>query len=76
LAAAELATLSVGLPQRVDRMMKTVERGEMQVRTNVSGLERHIYHLERLVNRTLIGIIIAALIVGLALFFVGSQLGH
>jgi ubiquinone biosynthesis protein len=75
-AAAELATLAVGLPQRVDRMMKTVERGEMQVRTNVSGLERHIYHLERLVNRTVLGIIIAAIIVGLALFFVGSQLGH
>jgi len=75
-AAAEMATLAVGLPQRVDRMMKTAERGEIQVRADVSGVEKHIHHLERLVNRTLIGIIIAALIVGLALFFVGSQLGH
>jgi ubiquinone biosynthesis protein len=75
-AAAELATLAVGLPQRLDRMMKTVERGELQVRANVSGGEKHSQHLERLVSRTLIVITVAALILGVALFFVGYQLGH
>ena len=75
-AAAELASLAGGLPQRLDRMMKTVERGEIQVRADVSGVEQHIHHLERLVNRTVICIIGAALILGLALFFVGSRLGH
>jgi ubiquinone biosynthesis protein len=75
-AAAELASLAGGLPQRLDRMMKTVERGEIQVRADVSGVGLHIHHLERLVNRTVIVIIGAALVLGLALFFVGSRLGQ
>jgi uncharacterized membrane protein YwaF len=57
-------------------MMKTAERGEIQVRADVSGIEQHIHHLERLVNRTVICIVVAALILGLALFFVGTRLGH
>lgn len=75
-AAAELTTLAVGLPQRLDRLLKTVERGEIQVRANVSGMERNTHHLERLVNRTVIVVIVAALVLGLSLFFVGFQLGH
>jgi ubiquinone biosynthesis protein len=75
-AAAELASLSAGLPQRLDRMMKTAERGEIQVRADVSGVERHIRHLEQVVNRAVIGIIAATLILGLALLFVGSRLGN
>jgi ubiquinone biosynthesis protein len=75
-AAAELASLAGQLPQRLDRMMKTVERGEIHIRADVSGVERHIHHLEQLVNRTVIGILVAALILGLALFFVGFRLGH
>jgi ubiquinone biosynthesis protein len=74
-AAAELASLAGGLPQRLDRMMKTAERGEIQVRADVSGLELHIHHLKRLVNRTVICIIGASVILGLALFFVASRLG-
>jgi ubiquinone biosynthesis protein len=75
-AAAELASLSAGLPQRLDRMMKTAERGEIQVRADVSGVERHIRHLEQVLNRAVIGIIAATLILGLALLFVGSRLGN
>jgi ubiquinone biosynthesis protein len=67
---AELASLAGGLPQRLDRMMKTAERGEIQVRADVSGVEQYIHHLERLVNKTVIGIIVAAIILGLVLFFV------
>jgi len=74
-AAAELASLAGGLPQRLDRMMKTVERGEVRIHTDVSGAERHIHNLERLVSRTVAGIIIAAVILGSALFFLGSRLG-
>ena len=75
-AAAEMANLAGGLPQRLDRMMKTVERGEIQVRADVSGVERYIHQAERLVNRTVIGIIAAALILGFALFFLAYQMGH
>ena len=59
-AAAELASLVGGMPQRLDRMMKTAERGEIQVRADVSGIEKHIHHLERVANRALIGIVAAA----------------
>jgi len=75
-AAAELASLAGGLPARLDRMMKTAERGDIHVRADVSGVERHIHHLERLVGRTLICILVAVLILGLALFFVGFRLGN
>jgi hypothetical protein len=57
-------------------MMKTVERGEIQVRADVSGVEQYIHHLKGMVNRTVICIIGASVILGLALFFVGSRLGH
>jgi ubiquinone biosynthesis protein len=75
-ATAELVSLAGGLPQRLDRMMKTVERGEIQVRADISGVEQEVHHLERLVNRAVIGIIAATLILGLALLFVGSRLGN
>jgi ubiquinone biosynthesis protein len=75
-AAAEMASLAAGLPQRLDRIMKTVERGEIQVRTDVSDVGPHIHHLEKLVNRTAIVIFAAAIILGAALFYVGSRLGH
>jgi hypothetical protein len=52
-----------------------VERGEVRVNADVSGVEKHIHHLEVLVNRTLIGLIVTGLILGLALLFVGLQLG-
>jgi ubiquinone biosynthesis protein len=68
-AGAELVSLVGGLPQRLDRMMKTAERGEIQLRIDASGIEQHIHHLERLVNRVVIVIILAALVLGLALFF-------
>ena len=75
-AAAEMASLAGGFPQRVDRLFKTVERGELRVSADVSGVERHIDHLERIVNRTTLVILAAAIILGLALFFVGLRLGH
>jgi ubiquinone biosynthesis protein len=76
MAAAQLASLVGGLPERLDRMMKTVERGEIQVRADVSGVEKHIHHLERIVNRTVICIIGASVILGLALFYLAFRLGQ
>jgi ubiquinone biosynthesis protein len=74
LAAAELASLAEGLPQRADRMMKSVERGEIQVHAEVPGVEKQIHHQQRYL--TLICILLSVLILGLALYFVGSRLGH
>lgn len=65
LAAMDMAVLGVGLPQRLNRLVKSFERGEVQIRTDVSGLERHFEHLERLVNRIVIGVIAGPLSVRL-----------
>jgi uncharacterized membrane protein YwaF len=56
--------------------MKTVERGEMQVRADVSGIDAYVHHIEKLAARALICIVGAAIVLGLALFFVGLRLGH
>jgi ubiquinone biosynthesis protein len=76
MATAQLASLAGGLPERLDRMMKTAERGEIQVRADVSGVEKHIHHLERIVNRTLIYVVGSAVILGLALFYLAFRLGQ
>jgi len=57
-------------------MMKTVERGEMQVRADVSGVDKYVNNLKQLVTRAAIIILGASVIIGLALFFVGTRLGH
>jgi ubiquinone biosynthesis protein len=67
--AVEMGSLAAGLPQRVDRMLSAAERGELKFRVDNSGVEQHIRHLERIMSRMTIVIIIAALIIGLALFF-------
>jgi len=74
-AAAQMASLAAGLPQRLDRLLKTTERGEMQVRADVSGLEPHIHHLEKVVKMAVLGTIAAAVILGLGLFLLSLQLG-
>lgn len=66
-AAAQLAMFGAGLPRRLDRVVKSVERGEFQVRTDVSGLDTELHHLERVVNRAVIGVIVAAIILALAI---------
>ena len=67
--AVEIGSLAAGLPQRLDRMLSAAERGELQFRVDASGVERHIYHVERMLNRTAVVIIVAAIIIGLAVFF-------
>lgn len=74
-AIAELALFGVGLPIRMMRIVKSLERGELQIRTDVSGVERHLEHLERLVNRTVIGIIVAATVLALAIAFLAFRMG-
>ena len=76
LASAELASLAVGLPQRLDRMMKTVERGEIQVKANVSGVERQMHDLARMARWIVICILAGTVVLGLVSFFVGFRLGH
>jgi hypothetical protein len=48
----------------------------MQVRADVSGIETYIHHLEGLATKAVISVLGAAIIIGLALFYFGSRLGH
>jgi predicted unusual protein kinase regulating ubiquinone biosynthesis (AarF/ABC1/UbiB family) len=75
-AVAELAIFGAGLPNRLARIVKTIERGELHFSADVTGVERHMEHLERLVNRAIIGIVAAAVILGGALIFVAIKLGR
>jgi ubiquinone biosynthesis protein len=75
-ATTELANLSVGLPQRLNRLVRSIERGELQVRTDVSGLEHHLEHLERLVNRIVLGVVVAAIFIGLAIIVLAFKLAR
>jgi ubiquinone biosynthesis protein len=73
-AIAELALLGASLPARMTRVLKSVERGELEVRADVSGVERHLEHLERLVSRAIIGLIVAAIILGVCLVFLALRM--
>ena len=73
--AAELAIFGMGLPRRLLKIIKGVERGELQVRTDVSGVELHLVHLERIVNRLLVGLIVAFIILAGAIAFLALRLG-
>jgi hypothetical protein len=57
-------------------MLKTVERGEMQVRADVSGIDAYVHQMKTIVNRTVIFIVGASIVIALALFFMGTRLGH
>jgi ubiquinone biosynthesis protein len=75
-AATELTSMIGTLPQRLDRMMKAVERGEIQINADVSGVEKHLHHLEQIINKVMIGLLVAGIFIGLALLFVGLRLSQ
>jgi ubiquinone biosynthesis protein len=74
-AVAELALFGISLPTRLVRIVKSLERGDLQIRADVSGVERHLEHLERIVNRAIIGLIVAAVIIAGAITVAAVRLG-
>jgi ubiquinone biosynthesis protein len=73
-AFAELALFGAGLPLRLARIVKSIERGDLRINADVSGVERHLEHLERLVNRAIIGLIIAFAILSAAIVILAFKL--
>jgi ubiquinone biosynthesis protein len=65
----DLATLGLNLPQRVNGLLRQVERGDIEVSVNVKDLNMAIVEMHRMVNRLAITVIIAAMIVSLAIVF-------
>ena len=66
-AATEFAILGLGLPQRLDRLLKSAEKGDFQVRAETAGLERKLDQVYHLGNRLVIAILISSLIIGAAI---------
>lgn len=69
-----LATLeSVSqLPEKVDRTLDTINNGDIEVKLHYQGQERLIKQVERITNRFLIVIILAAVILGSSLLVENS----
>jgi ubiquinone biosynthesis protein len=73
-AVSDLVLLGGGLPKRLLRIIKSVERGEFHVGTNVEGLERHLEHLERIVRMMVLGILAAAIFLGMTILFLAFKI--
>lgn len=65
-ASLDAARLSVEMPEQLRQIMRTLERGGLEVGVHPAGFEPVLYRVEKLVNRVVVGIIAAAFINGLA----------
>jgi ubiquinone biosynthesis protein len=66
-SAVDAAELSIDLPQRIDRVLSEIERGNLRIWTRVEDAEPLIKRLERMVERSNATMLAAACIVGLAI---------
>jgi ubiquinone biosynthesis protein len=60
----ELLSLVAGLPQDLSALLRAVRRGRLEIQIDVQHLKRVGNQLDRAANRLVIGIVIAALIIG------------
>lgn len=65
-ASLDIAHLGVELPQQLRRIVREIERGNVEVGVRPEGFEPILRRLERIANRIILGIIAAAFINGLA----------
>ncbi len=65
-AGLEAAELGVELPRQLRRLVRELERGELQFGMRPEGFEPLMGRLERLANRLVLGMLASAFIVGLA----------
>lgn len=74
-SAMEAAELSIDLPQRIDRVLGEIERGNLRVWTRIEDIEPVLKRVEHIVARSNATMLAAACIVGLAivLFFYRPQ---
>ena len=64
--ALDIADLVPDLPHRVMRLMGELERGQITITVKHEGLDEAMRELERVANRVTLGVITAALIIGLS----------
>ncbi|MCH8180836.1 MAG: ubiquinone biosynthesis protein UbiB [Proteobacteria bacterium] len=63
-AVDEALSLLGGLPQDLSRLLKAARRGRLEIHIDVSNLTRVGNQLESAMNRLVVGLVVAALIVG------------
>jgi ubiquinone biosynthesis protein len=63
----DLAWLATEFPQRLRRLMGELERGNLKFDIQPTGLDPVFKRAERIANRIVLGVIVAALIVGLSM---------
>ncbi len=65
-AGTDWAHLGMTLPQQVQRLLDSIERGQIEVGLRPATFDPVVLHTERIVNRLVLGLLVAALIVGLS----------
>ena len=65
-SALDVIDLAPDLPHRVTRLLGELERGEVVITVKHDGLDDALIELERVANRVTMGVITAALIIGLS----------
>jgi ubiquinone biosynthesis protein len=66
-AGIDLAWLAVELPQQLRRLLGELDRGALKIDIQPTGLDPLLKRAERIANRIVLGVIVAAFIVGLAM---------
>ena len=61
---SEALSLVAGLPQDISRLLRAARRGRLQIHIDVTHLKRVGNQLDSAANRLVVGIVIAALIIG------------
>jgi len=64
IAVRDAARLIAGLPQDLSRLLRAARRGRLEVHIDVVNLQRVANQLDRAINRLVLGVVIAALIIG------------
>ncbi len=60
----EAVSLLAGLPQDLSRLLKAARRGRLEIHIDIANLTRVGHQLESAMNRLVVGLVVAALIVG------------
>jgi predicted unusual protein kinase regulating ubiquinone biosynthesis (AarF/ABC1/UbiB family) len=66
-AAAEAIDLGAGLPRRVARLLGRVERGDIRLNVDHTGLEHVTREFQRMTNRLALAIILGASVIALGI---------
>lgn len=69
----ELAALLTGLPQDLSRLLRAARKGRLDIHIDVLHLKRVGNQLDRALNRLVIGLVIAALIIGSSIVLTVKQ---